>query len=548
MTKLQLPNVTLTAIETRVHKLAALTIQDCLDKAEFGGVIIFSDTFNDFPKAAQHIQVEDWGTKLGYAECAWYGVQQHLKTPYTLFVEWDAGIYDPAMWKPEYLDYDYIGAPWPPSWAWVGNPFNVGNGGFALRSKRLIDYVYEHRDEYPIHTENVDVLFSRHYQPRLAAAGFKWAPDELALDFAFEFIRRSEDSHHFGYHTVKNWPSVLSPSALRERLEGAKTDEYVTKKLLADLNNFPTRYVRGYDANGQWQLYERNEWSSDMSESFTCIRKCRHGLFCYFPHDQYIGRALDIYGEYAEAEVDLYDKLLKPGMVVIEVGANMGSLTVPIAKFVGETGRVFAFEPQRIIFQQLCANLAMNGILNVFAEPMAVGDGTGEVGVLPTDYRKPANFGGTYLVASAPEMVPMIRLDDYYGGGVKPSFLKIDCEGMELAVLKGAEKMIAESRPAIYVEYPERAGSEMIQWLMDHKYDMWWHIPMLFNSDNFRANKDDRDPCVYNAENNTGLASGNIFCMPSEKQFKVVGLRSVLGPNDSPWETKEGILVKENVA
>ena len=77
----------------------------------------------------------------------------------------------------------------------------------------------------------------------------------------------------------------------------------------------------------------------------------KYGKIIYNTRDRYIGRSLAAYGEYSQGEAELYKQLLRSGDTVIEVGANMGSLTVPLARFVGEAGRVIAFEPQRLIFK-----------------------------------------------------------------------------------------------------------------------------------------------------------------------------------------------------
>src|SRR5437870_1047961 len=89
------------------------------------------------------------------------------------------------------------------------------------------------------------------------------------------------------------------------------------------------------------------------------LRRCRHGLMLYNLNDTYIGAMLEKYGEFSEGETDVFHQLVRPGMTVVEVGANVGAHTLSIARLVGPQGRVLAFEPQRSIFQMLCANLAM---------------------------------------------------------------------------------------------------------------------------------------------------------------------------------------------
>src|SRR5690606_28828206 len=97
------------------------------------------------------------------------------------------------------------------------------------------------------------------------------------------------------------------------------------------------------------------------------LRQCRHGPMLFNKRDLYVGRSLATYGEFSEAEIGLFRQILRPGGVVVEAGANIGAHTVPLARMVGESGAVVAFEPQRLQFQLLCANLALNGMINVFA-------------------------------------------------------------------------------------------------------------------------------------------------------------------------------------
>jgi len=81
-----------------------------------------------------------------------------------------------------------------------------------------------------------------------------------------------------------------------------------------------------------------------------------------FFNGPYIGKCLEIYGKYSESEVSVFKYYPKPGDYVIEVGANIGSLTLPMSHLVGETGRVVAFESHPDTFNILCSKLAINTI------------------------------------------------------------------------------------------------------------------------------------------------------------------------------------------
>src|ERR1043165_865505 len=107
-------------------------------------------------------------------------------------------------------------------------------------------------------------------------------------------------------------------------------------------------------------------------DGMVAIRRCRYGTMMYLRKDMYVGRSFAEYGEYSEGEVDIFRQVLRPGDLALDIGANLGSHTLPLAQFVGPTGGVYAFEPQRILFQILCGNVALNEIGNVRALPFAL--------------------------------------------------------------------------------------------------------------------------------------------------------------------------------
>ena len=126
------------------------------------------------------------------------------------------------MWRDEFLCYDYIGAPW-----WYKDGKNVGNGGFSLVSTRLKRFISDRRDKFPCDTSVDDDLLCRVYRPALETAGFIWAPEPVAHDFAFECCRPGPTSRHFGFHAMFNWPEVLSEDARVERLAIACKSPYI---------------------------------------------------------------------------------------------------------------------------------------------------------------------------------------------------------------------------------------------------------------------------------------------------------------------------------
>lgn len=261
------------------------------------------------------------------------------------------------------------------------------------------------------------------------------------------------------------------------------------------------------------------------ADGFNELALCKGGPRLYNKHDIYVGGSLARYGEFSIAETLLFESLVRPGQIVIEVGANIGAHTVDIARMVGPLGQVHAFEPQRIVFQTLCANLALNQITNVFAYQAGVGERTGSINVPHLAPGERHNFGGLSIGGGvAGEIVPLMSIDTL--DLPHCHFIKVDVEGMETEVLKGALTTIDNYRPLMYVENDRKERSKDLLSLIDTlDYDAYWHFAQFFNQDNFA-----RDPRNHFPE---GLCSVNVLCIPSERKVVVEGLRPVSGVDET---------------
>jgi hypothetical protein len=225
--KLQLPDVTLVAVDTVCHALTALAIKECLDKVQFGGIHIYTD--DPIPFARLGIggtlsAVAPFTSLDAVMGHLWYHVPEHVETSHVLTIQWDSGIVSPALWSERFLGCDYVGAPW----GWHGDAYEVGNGGFSLRSRRLMQYVAEHREKFPLGHPEDDVL-CRRYRPELERKGFRWASSDLALRFSFERTGFSGLDQHFAYHGIFNWPHVFSVAALQERIALMLGNSYLNR-------------------------------------------------------------------------------------------------------------------------------------------------------------------------------------------------------------------------------------------------------------------------------------------------------------------------------
>jgi FkbM family methyltransferase len=260
-----------------------------------------------------------------------------------------------------------------------------------------------------------------------------------------------------------------------------------------------------------------------LADPMLAIRRCRHGTMMYLRQDIYVGRSFAEYGEYSEGEVDVFRQCLRPGDVALDIGANFGSHTIPLAQMVGPGGAVYAFEPQRILFQILCGNVALNELGNVRALPVALGRSAGRTKVPALDYRGANNFGGIALGGAEGEDVAVVALDQVELPKVR--LIKIDVEGMELDVLAGAKQTLARCRPILYVENDRADKAEpLVAQLLQDGYRLWWHTPPLYNPANF----------LGNPQNVFGhILSFNMLCLPCETAVPPQGLREIASPQDA---------------
>lgn len=169
-----------------------------------------------------------------------------------------------------------------------------------------------------------------------------------------------------------------------------------------------------------------------------------------------LGKALIKDQDYEPHFFQVISKIVKPGDVVIDCGANLGYHTVTLGKLVGNFGKVISFEPQRLIYQQMCGNVFLNELRNVVALNNAVGDSEKEIQMERIDYSGvDINIGCTKL-GDGGDRARMLTLDGVVESlglaNYNISFIKADIQGCEVMMLDGAAKLIARCRPHMFVE------------------------------------------------------------------------------------------------
>lgn len=191
-------NITILAAEFQWYDLTRYSIEQTLKHINPAEVVIISD--REILPGARHIKAQPSNGMKEYANLVLKGMADYVNTSHAIYVQWDGVAYDGTQWTDEFLKYDYIGAPWP----WMSEGQNVGNGGFSLRSKRLLDAIAQDADicltpEVPLAEDNIISVVQR---PKLESQyGIKYAGTELARQFSYEI------GHHrpsLGLHGLWN--------------------------------------------------------------------------------------------------------------------------------------------------------------------------------------------------------------------------------------------------------------------------------------------------------------------------------------------------------
>jgi hypothetical protein len=220
--------------------------------------------------------------------------------------------------------------------------------------------------------------------------------------------------------------------------------------------------------------------------------EAKDGKFLYPTNDTYVGKCMAMYGEWESELVDKCRQILKEGDVVVEVGAYIGTHTVPIAQLVGETGLVYAIEPQRVPFQMLCANLVCNQVFNAHTYHAAAGDQIGKIKVPDLDIGEEYNFGAVRVAGENGLYVELMTVDQL--DLEKCNFIKIDAEGFEPQVLLGSHKTIEKFEPIVYLKYNHYARSTIDFYIKKFmpNYKAWRFNEKIYKQENFFENSDNQ--------------------------------------------------------
>jgi len=263
-------------------------------------------------------------------------------------------------------------------------------------------------------------------------------------------------------------------------------------------------------------------------------RKLKHGFFSYYSNDQYIGKSLSEYGEWSEAEVILLTQLLSTNENIIEVGSNIGTHTIPLAKKVSNGGLVYAIEPQYQNHKLLLKNIKDNDLKNVEIIKVAISSKQGEAYMNTFDENVTSNYGDSKIFNSNfenAESVPVKTLDQLFYNEVREKksikLIKCDAQGQELNIILGSRKIIDMHKPFLYLENDDIDTSKsLIEEIKKMGYIIFWHLPPLFNPNNFLKN-------TKNIFQN--IISYNMFCIHHTSKVKLNNQWKKLEITDSSY-------------
>ena len=187
----------------------------------------------------------------------------------------------------------------------------------------------------------------------------------------------------------------------------------------------------------------------------TYKKKLPEGFYMLLTPSEHIQQQLFWYGHYEKTLGDLVKKILKPGDVFLDIGANIGYFSM-LAANKEPTSKIFSFEPVRKLFQKLEENILVNNMSNITAVNIAIGDTDEEKELFisaadnlgMSSFQPPENYSGKK------EIVKVVSIYRWFktAGLSRIDLVKLDIEGSELAALKGMQEVLQNFKPVVIAE------------------------------------------------------------------------------------------------
>ena len=206
---LELPGVTLLCADTANHALALRALAKSQQGVRFGRVLLLTDALPPgvvAPDGVDIVPIAPLTSREAYSQLVLKGLLPHVDTSHALVIQWDGYVVNPEAWDPAFLDCDYIGA----KWYWHEAGARVGNGGFSLRSRKLLAAL---EDPRIVLTDTEDTTIGRTFRPLLEREhGIRFADEEQADRFSFEAAYPI--GRPFGFHGLFNFCRTVPPAEI----------------------------------------------------------------------------------------------------------------------------------------------------------------------------------------------------------------------------------------------------------------------------------------------------------------------------------------------
>lgn len=256
---LDLSSITLLCVDTRAPDLATWAINRCLQHARFADVVLMTDLARVGRRQGgiTYVHAPPIRNVHEYSQVMLTGIGEHVTGSHVLVIQWDGFILRPDLWDEEFRRYDYIGAVWP---QFPKTP--VGNGGFSLRSRKLLDamrdpeIVIRHPEDKCIAIMNRRLLEDKH--------GICFPPADVADRFSVE---RTPWHPAFGFHGFFNFAEVFSAEELESlvpRIPASccrSVDTYDLIDALLERNACSTAAAVLAKSHPKLKLWMRHQWA-----------------------------------------------------------------------------------------------------------------------------------------------------------------------------------------------------------------------------------------------------------------------------------------------
>lgn len=214
--KLQLPRISVVAVTALNPAGAIRALQlSTSDIAFYDAILIAHEKPKDLPHTITFkkclpgdLNIKDPKNTNDYSKFMAYRLHEYIDSDFVLIVHNDAYVLRPEKWDNAFLNYDYIGAPWPANVHYTDEGVNVrvGNGGFSLRSNRLLNILNELQLPFTDNGKGYyheDGIICNYYRKKLEDSGIRFAPIEVASRFSHEIDCPDSDPKPFGFHNNK---------------------------------------------------------------------------------------------------------------------------------------------------------------------------------------------------------------------------------------------------------------------------------------------------------------------------------------------------------